>query len=138
MDYLPIISYNRIGDWEKEGGSLLEQRKYIRVKARSILVSLSNSALNQPVTGFLRDISAGGLKIQKISSTAKVQPGEYECQFVLPGYGKIISKAEVVGSGGENETFGNLFVRMRFTGIKDEDIQKITSFVEQNRGNISA
>jgi c-di-GMP-binding flagellar brake protein YcgR len=91
--------------------------------------------LNQPITGFLRDISAGGLKVQKISSTAKVQPGEYECQFVLPNYGKIISHAEVIGFGGEMEKFGNLFVRMRFTDIKSEDRSKIDDFVKQNHDN---
>jgi c-di-GMP-binding flagellar brake protein YcgR len=91
--------------------------------------------LNQPITGFLRDISAGGLKLQKISSTAKVQPGEYECQFVLPSFGKIISQAEVIGYGSEMEKFGNLFVRMRFTSIKNEDLDKIDDFVKQNQDN---
>ena len=42
----------------------MENRQYERVKAKSILVSLSNQT--QQVTGFLRDISEGGLKIQKI------------------------------------------------------------------------
>ena len=113
----------------------MEQRAHMRVKARSILVSLSNSMLNQPITGFLRDISAGGLKVQKISSTAKVQPGEYECQFVLPNFGKIISHAEVIGYGSELEKFGNLFVRMRFTEIKNEDREKIDDFVKLNQDN---
>lgn len=113
----------------------MEQRAHIRVKARSILVSLSSSILNQPITGFLRDISAGGLKVQKISSTAKVQPGEYECQFVLPSFGKIISHAEVIGFGSEIEKFGNLFVRMRFTDIKNEDRDKIGDFVKQSQDN---
>lgn len=116
----------------------MEQRAHTRVKARSILVSLSNSMLNQPITGFLRDISTGGLKVQKISSTAKVQPGEYECQFVLPNFGKIISRAEVIGFGSEMEKFGNLFVRMRFTDIKNEDRDKIDDFVKQNQDNNNA
>lgn len=113
----------------------MEQRAHMRVKARSILVSLSNSMLNQPITGFLRDISAGGLKVQKISSTAKVQPGEYECQFVLPNFGKIVSHTEVIGYGSELEKFGNLFVRMRFTEINNEDREKIDDFVKQNQDN---
>jgi c-di-GMP-binding flagellar brake protein YcgR len=113
----------------------VEQRTHLRVKARSILVSLSNSMLNQPITGFLRDISVGGLKLQKISSTAKVQPGEYECQFVLPNFGKIVSHAEVIGFGNDMEKFGNLFVRMRFTDIKNEDRNKIDDYVKQNQNN---
>jgi c-di-GMP-binding flagellar brake protein YcgR len=112
---------------------LVEQREYMRVKARSILVSISNFSLRQPITGFLRDISAGGLKIQKISSMAH-QSGEYECQFVLP-MGKIISRVEVVSSGGGTEKFGDLFVRMRFVNINDEDRGKIINFVQQNADN---
>lgn len=111
----------------------MEQREYMRAKTSSVLVSLSNSIAKQPITGFLRDISAGGLKVQKISATANVHPGEYECQFVLPNFGKIISRAEVIGFGNEVEKFGKLLVRMRFTDIKNEDKVKISDFVKQNQ-----
>jgi c-di-GMP-binding flagellar brake protein YcgR len=110
---------------------LVEQREYMRVKTRSILVSLANFSLRQPITGFLRDISAGGLKVQRISSMTQVQSGEYECQFVLP-VGKITSQVEVLSSGGGPEKFSDLFMRMRFVNITDEDRGKIISFVQQN------
>ncbi len=112
-----------------------EQREYVRVKVKSILVSLVSSSLKTPVTGFLRDISLGGLKIQKISSTAQVPPGTYDCQFVLPNFGKIASQVEVVGSSGGNEKFGDLYIRMRFISIKDEDREKIVNFVSHNSDN---
>ena len=115
----------------------MEKREFNRVKAKSILVSLSNVNLSQPITGFLRDIGEGGLKVQKISSTVELLPGEYECQFVLPNFGKIISRVELIGSGDTNERFGNLLIRLRFINIKDEDRQKVTDYVKQNPENVT-
>ncbi len=112
---------------------MVEQRAYTRIKTKAMLVSISNSSLKKPITGFIRDISAGGLKIQKISSMAQVQSGEYECQFVLP-MGKIISRVELVNSGSEMDKLNDLFIRMRFVNINNADREKIISFVQQNIG----
>lgn len=109
---------------------MAEQRQYERIKARAILVSLSNKT--QQVTGFLRDISEGGLKIQKISADRQITTGNYECQFVLPDYGKIITTVEVLGAGDSEEKFRQLLIRARFLNLTPEANEKIKNFIQKN------
>jgi hypothetical protein len=107
----------------------LENRQHERVKAKSILVSLSNQT--QQVTGFLRDISEGGLKIQKISAERQVETGDYECHFVLPELGSINTKVSVIGTGDSQEKFGELLIRMQFYDLDPESKEKIRLFIKQ-------
>jgi c-di-GMP-binding flagellar brake protein YcgR len=107
----------------------MENRHHERAKAKSILVSLTNP--NQQITGFLRDISEGGLKIQKISAERQVETGDYDCHFVLPDFGKIDTKITVIGTGDSQEKFGELLIRMRFCDLDPESQEKIKLYVKQ-------
>ncbi len=113
---------------------MLENRQYERAKAKSILVSLTGlSGNSQQITGFLRDISEGGLKIQKISSERQAEKGEYKCEFVLPDYGKIITKVEVLGAGDTQEKFADMLIRMRFIDLAPETKENIKIFIENTQ-----
>ena len=107
----------------------VENRQHKRVKAKSILVSLSNQT--QQVTGFLRDISEGGLKIQKISAERQVETGDYECHFVLPDLGLINTKVAVIGTGDSQEKFGEMSIRMQFCDLDPQSKEKIRLFIKQ-------
>lgn len=105
-------------------------RRHERVNASSIIVSLIIPEQAEPISGFLRDISLGGLKIQKIADR-EVPLGIYQCQFVLTGQGKIQAEVEVVGYGTEEDKFARQIVRMRFLQLDSELKGKIKQFVEQ-------
>lgn len=107
-------------------------RRYERVSANSIIVSLIIPGEAEPISGFLRDISAGGLKMQKIADR-EVPLGVYQCQFVLTGQGKIQAEAEVVGYGTEEDRFARQIVRMRFLRLDPESKEKIKQFVEKTK-----
>jgi PilZ domain len=114
---------------DKIGVSAVGNRQYERVKAKSILVSLSNQT--QQITGFLRDISEGGLKIQKISAERQVEPGDYQCHFVLPEFGKIDTQVTVIGTGDSQEKFGEMLIRMQFCELEPQSKDKIRLFISQ-------
>ncbi|GEM_PF-720262 len=105
-------------------------RRYERVKASSIIVSLTVPGQAEPISGFLRDISLGGLKMQKIADR-EVPLGVYQCQFILTGQGKIQAEVEVVGYGMEEDKFAKQIVRMRFLRLDAESKEKIKQFVEK-------
>ena len=109
----------------------LENRNYERAKTKSILVSLSNQ--NQQITGFLRDVSEGGLKIQRISAGRKIEQCDYDCQFTLPNYGKICTKVAVLGIGDSNEKFGPALIRVQFCDLDPQMQEKIKLYVHQSR-----
>jgi c-di-GMP-binding flagellar brake protein YcgR len=109
----------------------LENRQHERAKAKSILVSLTNQT--QQITGFLRDISEGGLKIQKISAERQAETGDYDCHFVLPDLGKINAKVTVIGTGKSQEKFGEMLIRMRFHDLEPESKEKIKLYVKQSQ-----
>lgn len=110
-------------------------RRYARVETNSTVVSLTSAGDPTPVSGFLRDISEGGLKIQKIAIDREVQMTNYHCQFILNGFGKIQAQVEVVGFGGEEDKFSKHIVRMRFTGLDAESKGKIKNFIERKQIN---
>lgn len=109
----------------------IEMRRYDRVKASSVLVSLKPTS-GEEITGFLRDISEGGLKIQKLSTQRQVENGRYFCEFYLPSAGKISAPVEVVGYGTGNEKFGDHLIRMRFLDLPGDDKAKIKQFIFTN------
>jgi c-di-GMP-binding flagellar brake protein YcgR len=107
------------------------KRRHARVETSSTVVSLNSAQDASPVSGFLRDISEGGLKIQKIAVDREVRLDKYQCQFILSGFGKIQTPVEVVGFGYEEEKFSKHIVRMRFTELDTESKEKIKKFIEQ-------
>ena len=107
-------------------------RRHSRVPAKSIIVSINEMSGEESFTGFLRDISEGGLRIQKISEKRKVELGPYICHFFLPTLGKVSSEVEVVGFGEPDDKFGAHLVRMRFVDIPAESKEKVKQFVEQH------
>ncbi len=112
-----------------ETNSGKEHRQHLRVMAKSIIVSLTDKQLDQQITGFLKDISEGGLKIQKISAKRQVEKGEYVCEFVLPNYGKITAAVEVLGSGYDDEKFSEHLIRMKFSNLDPDIKEKIMNYV---------
>lgn len=110
-------------------------RRFVRVETNSTVVSLTSSGDSTPVSGFLRDISEGGLKIQKIAVDREVKLENYQCQFILSGLGKIQVPVEVVGFGGEEDKFSKHIVRMRFTQLDTESKVKLKQFIEQQQNN---
>jgi hypothetical protein len=106
-----------------------ERRQHPRGTAKSILVSLTDAISDQEITGFLRNVSEGGLKIQKISSKRQVEIGEYNCEFHLSGGVKITAKVRVLGFGAANEKFGEHLIRMCFTGLDKAARQRICEFI---------
>ena len=111
----------------------MEKRKYVRVEVKSIIVSLTDPVHDQEITGFLRDISEGGMKIQKMSAKRQIELGEYNTQFMLPGYGMIIGTVQVLGFGNENEKFGGHLIRMQFVNLDIESKLKIRDYVIQHK-----
>ena len=107
-------------------------RKHTRVEVKSILVSLTNQDESQLISGFLRDISEGGLKIQKISAKLQVEPGRYQCQFILPDYGKIIIPVEIVGFGNNEEKFSEQYIRVKIISLDQETKDKLNDFIQNN------
>jgi len=105
-------------------------RRFERVNANSIIVSLMTPGQDEPISGFMRDISLGGLKMQKIADR-EVPLGIYQCQFVLTGHGKIQAEVEVVGYGTDEDKFAKQIVRMRFLRLGLESKEKIKQFVEK-------
>lgn len=116
-----------------ERDSLQERRRHLRILAKSIIVSLTNKSNDQQLTGFLKDISVGGMKIQKISAKRQVEKGEYHCEFVLPDSGKIEASVEVLGLGSDAEKFGEHLIRMRFLDLDPESKDKIEKYIANNR-----
>ena len=110
-----------------------ERRQHLRVIAKSIIVSLTAKHGDQQITGFLKDISEGGMKIQKISAKRQVEKGEYHCEFVLPDSGKIEASVEVLGFGSDAEKFGEHLIRMRFIDLEPATKDKIGKFITNNR-----
>ncbi|MCL6591168.1 MAG: PilZ domain-containing protein [Firmicutes bacterium] len=109
-----------------------ERRLYPRIDAQSILVSLTNSENPELlVSGFLRNISLGGLKIQKISSKILITPGYYNCSLMLPDVGRINTRVEVLGAGDSNEKFGSHLIRMQFVNLDEDSRNKIISFMSK-------
>ncbi len=104
-------------------------RKYNRVTTKSIIVSLSDKVDAEPITGFLRDISEGGMRIQKLSSKHQMELKDYYCHFFLPELGKVEALVKVLGYGDSNGLFGDRYVRMRFVGMSTESEQKIRIFI---------
>lgn len=92
-----------------------------------MLVSLTNET--GEISGFLRDISEGGLKIQKISAERRVEKGDYDCTFVLPNLGKMQTRVEVLGVGDSQEKLGETLVRMRFQNLDPLSKEKIKQFI---------
>lgn len=112
--------------------SKIEHRRHLRVIARSIIVSLTNKQKDQQITGFLKDISKGGMKIHKISAKRQVEKGEYNCEFVLPDSGKIEVLAEVLGFGYDDEKFSEHLIRMRFIDLDQATKEKIDKYIANN------
>ncbi len=110
-----------------------EHRRHLRVIAKSIIVSLTNRETDQQISGFLKDISEGGMKIQKISAKRQVEKGKYNCEFVLPGSGKINAMVEVLGFGSDNERFSEHLIRMRFLDVDQATGEKIRKYIANNR-----
>ena len=110
-----------------------ERRQHLRIIAKSIIVSLTAKHGDQQITGFLKDISEGGMKIQKVSAKRQVEKGEYHCEFVLPDYGKIEALVEVLGSGSSAEKFGEHLIRMRFLDLDPETKDKLEKYIANNR-----
>jgi hypothetical protein len=106
-----------------------ERRKHPRGIAKSILVSLTDTQSDQVISGFLRNISEGGIKIQKISSKRQVELGEYDCEFHLAGGVRVTAMVQVLGFGAANEKFGEHMIRMRFVGLDAHFQQRIREFI---------
>lgn len=106
-------------------------RRFARVSAKSIIVSIHDLNGEESFTGFLRDVSEGGLRIQKISEKRQAELGRYFCQFFLPTLGKVSSPVEVVGFGDADDKFSAHLVRMRFVDIPAESKEKVKQFVEK-------
>jgi c-di-GMP-binding flagellar brake protein YcgR len=111
----------------------IAKRRFKRVETSSTVVSLNSPQDSIPVSGFLRDISEGGMKIQKIAVDREVRMDKYQCQFILSGLGKIQTPVEIVGFGREEDKFSKHIVRMRFTELDKESKEKIKQFVEQKQ-----
>jgi c-di-GMP-binding flagellar brake protein YcgR len=125
---------------QDQGSDCLSQdgiayRRYARVETNSIVVSLTSAEDPTPVSGFLRDISEGGMKIQKIAVDREVRLGGYHCQLILSGFGKLQAEIEVVGFGSEEDKYSKQIVRMRFTRIDPESKDKLKKFIEQKMNN---
>lgn len=116
-----------------ETNSGQERRRHLRIIAKSIIVSLTNKQNDQQISGFLKDISEGGMKIQKISAKRQVEKGEYYCEFVLPDYGKIEVPVEVLGFGSDAEKFSEHLIRMRFLDLDPAIKDKIEKYIADNR-----
>jgi len=116
-----------------ETNSWKEHRRHLRIIAKSIIVSLADQHNDQQITGFLKDISEGGLKIQKISSKRQVEKGEYHCEFVLPGSGRIEVLVEVLGFGYNEEKFSEHLIRMKFLDLDPLTKGKIGNYIADNR-----
>jgi c-di-GMP-binding flagellar brake protein YcgR len=105
-------------------------RAFVRVPAKSVIVSLASDIDDKdPITGFLRDISEGGLRIQKLSQKRQVEAKSYLCSFSLPESGKIETHAEVVGFGDHDGKFAESYIRMRFITLTAEQKKKIKQFI---------
>lgn len=109
-----------------------EHRQHLRALAKSIIVSLTDKERDQQITGFLKDISEGGMKIQKISAKRQVEKGEYLSEFVLPNSGKITVSVEVLGSGYDDDKFSEHLIRMKFLNLDQDSKEKIKNFVASN------
>ena len=110
-----------------------ERRRHFRVIAKSIFVSLTDEQQDQQISGFLKDISEGGMKIQKISSKRQVEPGEYSCRFILPDFGEICVSANVLGFGYENEKSSEHLIRMRFLNLAPDLKEKVKKYITKRR-----
>lgn len=109
-------------------------RQFVRIKTKSILVSLTNPMQAQEITGFLRDISEGGLKIQKLSSKLHAESVQYHCEFFLPELGIVKALVEVVGAGHSDEKFAASLIRLQFIKIDADSQAKVKKFIQsQNR-----
>lgn len=106
-----------------------EHRQHLRVIAKSIIVSLTDKQHEQQLTGFLKDISEGGMKIQKISAKRQVEKVDYLCEFVLPESGKISVLATVLGSGYDDDKFSEHLIRMKFLDLDPEQKEKILRYI---------
>lgn len=109
-----------------------EHRQHFRALAKSIIVSLTDKEQDQQITGFLKDISEGGMKIQKISAKRQVEKGKYLGEFVLPNSGKITVSVEVLGSGYDDDKFSEHLIRMKFLNLDQDSKEKIKNFVAGN------
>lgn len=116
-----------------ETNSGKEHRRHLRIIAKSIIVSLTDKNTDQQISGFLKDISEGGMKIQKISAKRQVEKGVYECEFVLPDSGKIDVSVEVLGFGYDDEKFSEHLIRMQFLDLDPETKGKIEKYIANNR-----
>ena len=116
----------------------IEMRQFKRVKVQSLLVSLTQETNGEKITGFIRDISEGGLKIQKLSTIRQLNGGIFACDFILPGTGKIVSQVEMVGMGYEKEKFSEHLLRFRFWKLGNDDKLKIRSFVLANLDRVES
>lgn len=116
-----------------ETNSGKEHRRHLRIIAKSIIVSLTDKNNDQQISGFLKDISEGGMKIQKISAKRQVENGVYKCEFVLPDSGKIDASVEVLGFGYDDEKFSEHLIRMRFLNLDPETKGKIEKYIANNR-----
>ncbi len=112
-----------------ETNSGMEHRRHLRVIAKSIIVSLTDKQQDQQISGFLKDISEGGMKIQKISAKRQVEKGEYSCEFVLPDSGKINVTVEVLGLGYDEEKFSEHLIRMKFLKLDPVSKEKIKKYI---------
>ncbi len=115
-----------------------ELRQFKRVKVQSLLVSLTQASNGETVTGFLRDISEGGLKIQKLSTLRQLDGGIFACDFILPGTGKIAALVEMVGMGYVEEKFSEHLLRFRFWRLDQEDKLKIRGYVQANLDRVQS
>lgn len=118
-----------------ETNSAKERRQHLRIMAKSIIVALTGNQ-DQQITGFLKDISEGGMKIQKISAKRQVEIGEYSCEFVLPEYGKINVLVAVLGFGCEAEKFSEHLIRMKFSSLDPVTKEKIKNYITGSRPEV--
>lgn len=116
---------------ERDSGQ--EHRRHLRIIAKSIIVSLTKKNDDQQIIGFLKDISEGGMKIQKISAKRQVEKGEYHCEFVLPDSGKVEASVEVLGFGSNAEKFSEHLIRMKFLDLDPATKGKIGKYIANNR-----
>jgi len=105
-------------------------RQYNRVTAKSIIVSLNDGVDGEPITGFLRDISEGGMRIQRLSNKQQIELKDYYCHFFLPELGKVEAIVKVLAYGDSDGHFGDRYLRMRFVGMNPESHQKLKHFIE--------
>ena len=133
------IGYNRFGTFvakecdRVETNSGQERRRHLRIIAKSIIVSLTNKQNDQQISRILKDISEGGMKIQKIS--AKRQSGKRRVLLwiCIARLRQDWGSGWSVGFGSDAEKFSEHLIRMRFLDLDPAIKDKIEKYIADNR-----